>query len=478
MKYNRIFSLLSIAAISLAMTTSVLGRSEKRGISENQFTYVQQAEALAPGVSWYYTWGNTPHSSIADYEGMAFAPMCWNANYNANAIREYVKSHPDVKYLLGFNEPNFVHQANMTPAQAAEKWPEVKALAKELGLELVAPALNYSPDTWQPIPWMDEFLRILDDPDPFDYLAIHSYGGFGVMKDLATQFHERYGKDVFVTEFCLWPGEMGNVKPDAQIASMIESVTWLEKTDWIKGYAWFKAIGQSSSSSGPNYGLILSGKGDSPRELSEQGYVYVYMSDFNPETYNPVNTNIAATEYINATDISLGKGNNPDCPRPIEITKFNSGATADYQFDVPAEGEYRLTLTVSGMGEPTRFNPCLAIYAVKEDGKQGKLLSPQKQFELSNSDEVYTSVEFPMHLEAGKQTIRIKDMYTFQPSGIRLSTLRLSDSTDSAVESIEIDNIENMPTYYTVDGIRVSTPLSPGIYIVSKEGKTQKIIVK
>ncbi len=477
MTKQRLYTLLTISTISFSLVTSAFGRSEKRGVSENEFRYVRQAEALAPGVSWYYNWGNTPHISTADYDEMTFAPMCWNAAYNADAIREYVKTHPGVRYLLGFNEPNFKKQANMTPAEAAAKWPEVKALAKELNLELVAPALNYSPDTWQPVAWMDEFLRLLDDPEPFDYLAIHSYGGFGVMKDLAAQFHDRYGKDVFVTEFCFWPGETGYVNPDSQIASMIESVTWLEKTDWIKGYAWFKAVGQSSSTTGPNYGLILSGKGDDVRELSAQGYVYVYMTDFNPEVFNPVNTDIAASEYIDATAISLAKGNNPACPRPIEISKFNSGSTADYQFDIPREGDYKLSLTVCGFGEPTRFNPCLAVYAVKEDGKQGKLLSGQKQFELSNSDEVYTVVEFPMHLEAGRQTLRIKDMYTFQPSGIRISTLRLSDPTDSAVEVIGAES-EGNAEYYTIDGLRISKPSEPGIFIKSVGGKTLKIVIR
>ena len=41
---------------------------------------------------------------------MHFAPMCWNSYYNANAIRSYIDSHPETRYLLGFNEPNFSAQ--------------------------------------------------------------------------------------------------------------------------------------------------------------------------------------------------------------------------------------------------------------------------------------------------------------------------------------------------------------------------------
>ena len=111
-------------------------KSFKRGVSGNNFALQEEFDVLIPGVSWFYNWGNTPNSNIADVPGeetIEFIPMCWNANYNADGIREYCKAHPETKYLLGFNEPNFKAQANMTPEVAAEKWPAVKALADELG---------------------------------------------------------------------------------------------------------------------------------------------------------------------------------------------------------------------------------------------------------------------------------------------------------------------------------------------------------
>ena len=38
--------------------------------------------------------------------------------------------------------------------------------------------------------------------DAFDYVAVHSYGGLTAMQNIATSFHDRYCKDVWVTEFC------------------------------------------------------------------------------------------------------------------------------------------------------------------------------------------------------------------------------------------------------------------------------------
>ena len=72
-------------------------KSFKRGVSGNNFALQEEFDVLIPGVSWFYNWGNTPNSNIADVPGeetIEFIPMCWNANYNADGIREYCKAHP------------------------------------------------------------------------------------------------------------------------------------------------------------------------------------------------------------------------------------------------------------------------------------------------------------------------------------------------------------------------------------------------
>lgn len=473
------FILLSAAV--LLMWTGVSAKSAKRGVSENEFHWLQQAEALAPGVSWYYNWGNTPPNVLADYSEMVYAPMCWNGNYNAERIREYVKAHPQTKYLLGFNEPNFIKQANLQPSEAAALWPDVQALAKELNLKLVAPALNYTADPKvhkQPVAWMEEFISLVGE-DAFDYTAIHAYGGAGVMKDLATQFHNKFGKKVLVTEFCYWPGESGNITPQTQISSMIEAVTWLEKTEWIEAYAWFKSVGPSDQAGKPNYGLIINGTGENPRELSEQGIVYVYMSYFDESVYYPINTAVSAADYVDAGSVLLGRGYYAYQPKPIQITSFNAGAWATWQFDVPESGEYVFRIEASGMGDPTRFNPYLGLYSVNADGKETELVKP-KEYALSNDDKVYKPIEFKINLDAGKQAIMLKDADRYSPSGIMLSTVRLLneqglEDLQNGVQLIDNDN-RTLPTeYYSLDGVRLKEPASHGITIVKNGNCVTKI---
>lgn len=470
-----------LMSIAVGCAVSVTAKSPKRGVCENSFSMGSMLEALEPGVSWYYNWGNVPgkgyQDEVINFKGMEFVPMVWNGNYSADNIREYVKSHPGTKYLLGFNEPNFTKQANMTPQQAAELWPAVKALADELNLQLVAPALNYSPNPPynSPTKWMDEFVALVG-LDAFDFTAIHNYGGLTVMKQLATEFHDKYGKPVWVTEFCLWPNEgdpNDYVSPENQISSMVETVEWLEKTDWIFRYAWFKPIGNSNATKGPNYGLLEHpGGGTTPWLLTEQGVVYTYMAEFDENAISPMDKFFPAVDFVNSDKIGLGKTLDSGTDYPIEITRFNTGSFADYRFDIPKNGSYALTLRVGGAGEPTRFDPHFTIYKVNEDGTETALEGTNKQFSLPGDGKPYKVETFQLSLEAGVQTLRIKDAAPYQPSGIRISQVILNDK--SGIEELPDNSAEFSDAIYTITGIKIGEAstlqeakalLSDGIYI-------------
>lgn len=414
-------------------------KSFKRGVSGNNFALQEEFDVLIPGVSWFYNWGNTPNSNIADVpseETIEFIPMCWNANYNADGIREYCKAHPETKYLLGFNEPNFKAQANMTPEVAAEKWPAVKALADELGLELVGPAVNYSPDGPEndPFTWYANFVNLVGT-DAFDYIALHCYsGGTAGMQDMIDRFYALYGKKIWLTEFSMGgDGGINVASPEVQIASMVQQLEYLEKSDKVFRYSWFVVKGVTNKS--PYIGLIVPKLGYGERELTEVGKVYVYMTDFDETVYHGVDDVVPASEYISSSSLVLGSNGDNMNPGELEITQFNSGAYADYQFDIPSAGEYTLTLRVSGQGEPTRFDPSIAIYSVDENGEQLATLVEATQFALSGDDAVFGNVAFKLQLQAGKQRIRIADTNPFQPSGMHISSLSFKEGF-GGVESV------------------------------------------
>lgn len=473
--------ILTVAVLAAMTAGAVAAPSPKRGVGESNFLYACQIRALLDGVSWYYNWGNTPSKGnkgqIEAFTDIEYVPMCWNGNYDSQKIRDYVAEHPGVKYILGFNEPNFKKQANLTPQEAAEKWPAVQALAAELNLQLVAPALNYSPDAPynQPTSWMDEFYALVG-PDAFDFTAIHNYGGLGVMQTLAAQFHDKYKKPVWVTEFCLWPGGAGNVyvSPTAQINSMIETFDWLEQTDYIYRYAWFKPIGASDGKNQPNYGLLETQRNETESFLTEQGKVYCNLPTYDPSLYYNVNEVIPAVKYLYRTHAGVASTNYPSLEVPVEITEFNAGATLDYQFDVPEAGLYTLVLTISGVGEPVSFDPKVAVYMVNADGSEGAELTPSTALTLTGSDTDYKQVGLPMTLSAGKVRLRLKDVNASAPSGMRIATVELHQG-EASVSAIT-DNSAMSGDVYSIDGRRVRTAadaadpfagLPAGIYIMN-----------
>ena len=476
---RKYITLLAIATLCGGMASA---KSPKRGVAENQFSLQGQMTPIEPGVCWYYNWGQKPGNGykgeVAAYEGFEYVPMCWNAAYNEQQIRDHVAAHPECKFLLGFNEPNFKAQANMTPAQAAEAWPKVQELAKELGLKLVSPAVNYSPDgpENEPFTWMTNFINLVGK-DAFDYCAIHCYGGAGTLQDMADRMYELTGKQVWVTEFCMWPGGAGDVyvSPEAQIGDMINSLKYMEKSDMVFRYAWFKAIGEHNGKNKPNYGLMINKNGQGERELSQQGWVYTYLTDFDASVYHNVEEVVPAAKFIDLNGIMLDKGNNESCTEPIEISRFNAGAWADYNFDIPSDGEYTLTLTVSGQGEPTRFDPKLKVQTVNGDNAED--VSAACQFTLSGNDASYTEQALTLTLRAGKQTLRLADANPAQPSGIRISTLKLTAT--AGVDDIIADATDaSAPTqYFDLQGRRVDNPVN-GLYIARKGTKVTKIYVK
>ena len=137
-----VFALFACSTLAFGDTK----KSFKRGFGENTLYYVEDLQALMPGNSWYYDWGNEPSAQVAGHvgseKGIEFIPQAWSS-YDETKLRAYYKAHPNDRYLLGFNEPNFPDQAAMLPSEAAEKWHSLEALAKDLNLILIGPAMNY-----------------------------------------------------------------------------------------------------------------------------------------------------------------------------------------------------------------------------------------------------------------------------------------------------------------------------------------------
>jgi hypothetical protein len=232
----------------------------KRGYGFGQHMQADM-EVLSEGATWWYNWWHRPDAGngiIDVYQdfGMEFVPQAWDEGFNEVALREYLDSHPDVKYIMGFNEPNFVHQANMSPAEVAAQWYKIEDIADDYNLKIVGPALNYSPDApyHDPFDWMDDWLTECEAIGGcrFDYVNVHCYMNTVDALEWYLNEWKQYGKPIWLTEFCAWDGIETTATPEYQKNFMLEALPMLDNDPDVYRYAWFVA-----RSSGIPYNSLL-----------------------------------------------------------------------------------------------------------------------------------------------------------------------------------------------------------------------------
>jgi hypothetical protein len=230
------------------------GASCKRGLATNTPPSAALAPtASTPGVSWWYDWSTSGSSAAA---GMEFVPMIWGSASLKDALPA------GSRHVLGFNEPNFKAQANLTPTQAAADWPTIEASAKTSGSLIVSPAVNFcgsssnssqcsDPTVTDPYTYLADFFKACPGCQ-VDAIAVHWYNcdlpslqaylEGNVDAGGTLQGFVQFGRPIWLTEFCCDPthSEMD------QEAYMKAAIPYLEGNPSVARYSWF------SSSNIPN----------------------------------------------------------------------------------------------------------------------------------------------------------------------------------------------------------------------------------
>ncbi len=192
-------------------------KSCKRGVA---LEYGKQSDtdldALSTGVSWWYNWAPSPDqgldAAISTYR-MAYVPMWWGTGWPIANVDTAIRD--DAAYILGFNEPNFFSQANLSAADAAAAWPALEGVANAHGQGLVSPSVNYCGggchDT-DPFHYLDEFFAACSGCR-VDAIAIHIYvecraDDAGLQNNRAqwlinhvNNYKSRFDKPLWLTEF-------------------------------------------------------------------------------------------------------------------------------------------------------------------------------------------------------------------------------------------------------------------------------------
>lgn len=379
-------------------------KSAKRGVAFN-FSVMEDLPLLSDAISWDYNWGNDQNSTAAawmDMEGIEFCPMCWSGNYNADRIRAYVAVHPSTKYLLAFNEPNLKDQARMTPAQAAALWAPVVALAKELKLKLVSPAMNYGTlDGYNdPIKWLDEFFAQPGvSVDDVDAISIHCYmASPQAVKNYIALF-EKYGKPIWLTEFCAWEEYSIHSEAD-QISYMCSMLNHLEQNPKVERYAWFIPRYKS----GFPYMPLLTYS--APYELTDAGKVYCGFSSFDSSVWLRANERVNVAHYIAVSSDELQVRPSTDGDG-LMLSTIREKQFVDYQIYAPTDAS-SIAIRYAAYGKTD-----LAIWV------DGDPIAITSLAATGNMNE-WATAEVPMALSQGKHTLRLEvqsgvaNIYWFQ----------------------------------------------------------------
>ena len=180
------------------------------------------------GLAWYYNW-----SAKTDCTGgPEYVPQIWGSWQKLNWVPEPSKAIADsgASTLLGFNEPDFAEQANLSVDEALALWPSLEQTGAQLG----------SPATAQR-EWLEGFmagarakgLRV-------DFIAMHWYGwDAGSCNDVSSledkiQWAEQWGRPIWITEWSC------RVQPTDVVEKFYsDSLAMFKKHPLVHRYAWF-----------------------------------------------------------------------------------------------------------------------------------------------------------------------------------------------------------------------------------------------
>jgi putative glycosyl hydrolase len=206
----------------------------KRGIAAN----TAPGAAFFPAVGWWYNWSL---SRSGGNTGIEFVPMVWGSSTVNGTIPA------GSKYLLGFNEPNFKAQSNLTAQAAAAAWPALQTNARNAGiLAIVGPGLNFCGPAadcngTDPYVYLRDFLTACTNCQ-VDHIAVHWYDDFASLRayiesNASLAGWVQFGKPIWLTEFSLG----GSATVAQQEAFMRQAIPYLESQPNVFRYSWFSA---------------------------------------------------------------------------------------------------------------------------------------------------------------------------------------------------------------------------------------------
>ncbi|KAK8855588.1 Alkali-sensitive linkage protein 1 [Apiospora arundinis] len=220
-------------------------------------------------VDWYYTWSLWPAPEAGD--GVEFLPLVHSTDdlssrSKADAFRKQLDGLPrSSTHLLTFNEPDGDTGSGgsaIEPKDAARAYIDhIAPLRSSSGdggrtWNISHPSVTGSP---RGLDWLRRFNESCWDLDrekgcPTDFVAVHWYGAFEGLSGWLDTLHSFYNNNNTSSskedskdkdkQLKFWITEMALPQQDdkATLSMMNQTLPYLDKLDYVAGYAWFGAF--------------------------------------------------------------------------------------------------------------------------------------------------------------------------------------------------------------------------------------------
>ncbi len=342
--------LLLSVLFTLSFAINSQTKSYKRGVAYGYHS-VKDMENASKNISWWYNWAAQPESPIrTTYQNfdVDFTPMAWNS-VGISGVSGWADKDTKIKYLLGFNEPNFREQANMTPTQAAKAWPALQKIAQKHDLKIVSPAVNYCGTCvseggvtyTNPFKYLDDFFKACDTCQ-VDFIGLHWYGaGNSIMSYINDA--RKYKKPIWVTEFASWDNNSRVPNVNEQKKYLAGTVNFLERDPDIYRYSWFIGRTQGGINTFPYIDLYAANG-----MLTELGQLYMDIPVYDPEKRFEIPGRIETEEYYLMSGLFCEPTSDKD--GFLNIGWTDAGDWAEYKIFVKKSGTYNVTARIAGSG--------------------------------------------------------------------------------------------------------------------------------
>lgn len=230
----------------------------KRGLAYNDG---ELCASFGSNFGFAYNWAQTESKDV----GAPFVPMMhklsdstaedWLAN-----VDKAVKA--GTKVVMGFNEPDHVDQANLTPEAACAGWKEYMnpIASSHPDVTILGPSVTNSGSDNMGLKWLTSFHEGCPDAivhaTNIHFYDIYEEATIDRFKAQVEKAAADYGKPVWITEFGLNPGSAS----EEQAATFLkQAMEYCDSSDKVQGYSWFM-VGKGENQLNNDSGLSAIGK--------------------------------------------------------------------------------------------------------------------------------------------------------------------------------------------------------------------------